>query len=95
MGVPAAVVPVVATDVVSGVEDLAEVDVAELGNGEEGGGFHFDYEGAFGFAEVDFFFGFTEECVCGPCFADLVFDVALGEGVGDFLNHDGIGFNFT
>ena len=80
MVIPVATVPSFATDVVTGVEDLGDGDVAVLGEGEEGGGFHFDYEGAFGFAEGDFFAGFTEECVGGPSFADLMGDVAFGEG---------------
>ena len=72
-------IPFIATYVVGGIEDLAEFDVAELGYGEKGGGFHFDYEGAFGLPEGDFGRCFAEECVGGPSFAYKMRDVAFDE----------------
>lgn len=77
---PVAVIPFVARQVVAAVEDLAKGDVAELGDGEEGGRFHLHNETALGFALGNFALCFAEDAVGCPGFADAVGDVVFGEG---------------
>ncbi len=91
--VPLAVVPNLPAAIVTAVENLAELDVAELSHGEERGCLHLDSKATFSTPARDLGLGFAIECVGRPGLAE---DVRAAVAVQNPLNHleSGCGWSY-
>jgi len=90
---PAAVVPDLAGEIVARIEQLPKRDIAELGDGEAGRGFHLNADAAFGDAPGRLPASLPEDGIRGPRLAGHERDLALGQGCQDRVQDTGCGWD--
>ncbi len=92
---PAATIPDFATEIIAAIQNLAELDVAELGDGQERGVFHFDGQAAFIAAAFDFGHCLAVKGIGGPGRPLDKGNLLLGKHIPDDLGDGGLGSNPT